>query len=128
MNIPNQTERKMPTEKAIRSHWVDRLWKIKGFDCPEEFMEPGVCFACTMVYGILNGKGCIERAHIKARVAGGDDSLENLHMLCPVCHKDSEFIPIENYMGWLVSRNSLDMIISAAIKRGFNPSRLLNPI
>lgn len=117
MKNPNITPRKMPTERAIREHWADRLWRDKGYDSRAEFMERGTCFACGM-----EGN---ERAHIVARVAGGNDDLENLHVLCGVCHKDSEFLDGEKYMSWLMQRNAIDRLISEAMRYGFNPATLV---
>ena len=109
----------MPTELAIRAHWADRLWLAKGYDSKAEFMERGTCFACGM-----SGS---ERAHILARVAGGDDTPENLHILCWVCHKDSEYLEGSAYMDWLMDRNALSMIMSAAARVGFNLAVLMQP-
>lgn len=106
------TVRRMPTELAIRRHWCDRLWQAKGFDSPDEFMERGVCFACGM-----EGN---ERAHIIARSAGGSDDVENLHILCSQCHKDSEYLDGDKYMRWMLQRSFMDMATSALAKRGFN--------
>lgn len=107
----------MPTELAIRAHWAGRLWLAKGFDSAAEFMERGTCFACG-----LDGN---ERAHIVARSAGGSDDPENLHILCGVCHKDSEYLEGEKYMAWLFQRNPIDRLMSEAMRFGFNPSAAL---
>lgn len=109
----------MPTELAIRAHWADRLWLAKGYDSKAEFMERGTCFACGM-----DGS---ERAHILARAAGGDDTPENLHILCHRCHKDSEYLEGSAYMDWLMDRNALSMIMSAAARVGFNLAVLMQP-
>ncbi len=115
----NTTPRKMPTELAIRAHWADRLWLAKGYDSKAEFMERGTCFACGM-----SGN---ERAHILARAAGGDDTPENLHILCGVCHKDSEYLEGSAYMDWLMDRSALSMIMSGAARCGFNLAALVQP-
>jgi len=115
----NTTKRKMPTELAIRAHWADRLWRAKGYDSEAEFMERGTCFAC--------GMDGAERAHILARVAGGGDEVENLHVLCGVCHKDSEYLDGERYMGWLMQRSPVDRLMSEAMRFGFNPAVLMQP-
>ncbi len=113
----NTTPRKMPSELAIRAHWAKRLWAIKGYDSEAEFLERGTCFACGM-----DGK---EKAHIVARVVGGDDSPENLHILCSVCHKDSEYLDGDRYMAWLVERSPVDMFMSSAMRCGFNPAAMM---
>lgn len=114
------SKRKMPSERAIRIHWSERLWQVKGFDSVVEFMENGTCFACGW------NDGAAERAHIHARCNGGIDTAENLHMLCRICHKDSEGLEGERYWEWLMQRNALDRSISAAIRRGFNPSAMFS--
>ena len=113
----NTTPRKMPSELAIRAHWAKRLWAIKGFDSEAEFLERGTCFACGM-----DGS---ERAHIVARSVGGSDGCENLHILCGVCHKDSEYLDGERYMAWLVQRSPVDRLMSGAIRCGFNPATMM---
>ncbi len=115
----NTTPRKMPSELAIRAHWAKRLWAIKGFDSEAEFLERGTCFACGM-----DGS---ERAHIVARSVGGSDGCENLHILCHRCHKDSEYLEGSAYMDWLMDRNALSMIMSAAARVGFNLAVLMQP-
>lgn len=115
----NTTKRKMPTELAIRAHWANRLWRAKGYDSAAEFMERGTCFACG-----LDGN---ERAHIVARAAGGGDEPENLHVLCGVCHKDSEYLEGGRYMGWLMQRSPVDRLMSEAMRCGFNPAVLMQP-
>ena len=116
---PNSSKRAMPTEKAIRGFWADELWQKKGFDSKEEFLETGTCFACGM-----DGS---EKAHIKARSVGGVDDVSNIHILCGVCHKDSEYLDGGRYLAWLISRTPLDMIMSASAKRGINLSQFLGP-
>jgi 5-methylcytosine-specific restriction endonuclease McrA len=115
---PNTSKRAMPSEKAIRAHWVDRLWRVKGFDSMAEFLEPGTCFACGM-----DGS---ERVHIVARSAGGCDKPENLHILCRQCHKDSEYLDGEKYMEWMLERTPFDRFTSSAIRAGFNPSTIFS--
>lgn len=104
--------RKMPREMVIRRYWVEMLWKAKGYDSPAEFLEPGTCFACGM-----EGK---ERAHILARADGGSDLPGNLHILCRVCHKDSERLDGEKYMTWLMERSPIDRLMSEAMRYGAN--------
>ena len=115
----NPSPRKMPSQLKIRQHWADRLWQAKGYDSKAEFLEAGTCFACG-----LDG---IERAHITARVAGGSDDAENLHILCSTCHKDSEYLEGSAYMDWLMDRSALSMIMSGASRCGFNLAALVQP-
>ena len=109
--------RRMPSESVIRAHWADRLWERKGFDSPDEFREVGVCFACGM-----NGDnvGGVERCHILARCCGGSDDASNLHMLCRICHKDSEALDGERYWSWFFERTWLDAAASILARNGVN--------
>ena len=105
--------RRMPTERAVRKCWVDRLWVRKGFDSREEFLDRGICFACGF-------DGEVHRAHIRARVDGGADAPDNLHMLCPTCHKDSEMLRGDEYMAWFWERTPMDRLVSLAARGGTN--------
>ena len=53
------------------------------------------CFAC--------GMDCItiDAAHILARVQGGENILDNIHLLCRVCHVESEMLTGKAYWYWL---------------------------
>ena len=120
MNTPNQTKRKLPTQKSIREYWSGNIDLIGlGFDSKSEFLENDICFAC----GQNDGKA--ERAHILARVEGGDDSVENLHMLCKGCHKDSEYISGSKYWDWLGNRSIVDSWLSKSFRAGFTLNSLL---
>lgn len=118
LKTPNQTKRRMPTEIAIRKHWAPLLFALKDFDSESEFIEEAVCFACGF-------DGSLERAHIISRSDGGDDGVENLHMLCSTCHKDSEFVSGATYFEWLRQRTIADRVLSAAARRGFNLHTLM---
>jgi hypothetical protein len=112
----SNSTRRMPTELAARAHWVDALWERKGFDSPEEFLERGICFAC----GMTGRGGSLDRAHILARCNGGSDDPSNIHMLCRLCHKDSETLDGEAYWSWFWQRSWMDAAISAACRTGLN--------
>jgi 5-methylcytosine-specific restriction endonuclease McrA len=105
--------RRMPTERAVRAYWVEALWHRKGFDSPEEFLERGTCFAC-------GDERAVERAHILARCSGGSDDASNIHILCRICHKDSETLDGEAYWSWFWQRSLMDAVLSHACKLGFN--------
>jgi 5-methylcytosine-specific restriction endonuclease McrA len=110
----------MPSERTIREHWAEAVWRQKGFDSRNEFMEMGVCFACGF-------SGEVHRAHIVPRIKGGSDSPDNLHMLCPFCHKDSEVMEGEEYMAWFFQRTPMDGLISRAARGGANIWSALQP-
>jgi hypothetical protein len=83
-------------------------------------IEPDVCFACGM-----EASG-FERCHIFPRVKGGPESADNLHMLCKVCHKDSEYLEGEAYWRWFWERTASDMLMSRAARSGLNLWALMN--
>jgi hypothetical protein len=47
---------------------------------------------------------------------------------CGVCHKDSEYLDGERYMGWLMQRSPVDRLMSEAMRCGStNPAVLMQP-
>ena len=98
--------RDMPTAARLRAFWAPKLIALgKGCD-PEVFLEPVVsstgiatwqCFCC--------GKPTrLERAHIKPLSLGGDNSAQNIHMLCRICHLESELYQDEAYWRWFLGK------------------------
>lgn len=83
-------------------------------------MENDYCFACGMY------DGGTDRAHILARCEGGTDDVENLHLLCNTCHKDSEIISGDRYTEWLLERSVMDMLMSRAFRSGFNLAKFIS--
>ena len=76
--------------------WMDRVGEyFIERTCPDEI---DTCFACDFIHGTT------ERAHIRALCNGGSNSPDNLHLLCPQCHKDSEFIEGNAYWDWIADR------------------------
>lgn len=73
--------------EAIYKYWSSRL----------EGLNFGCCFRCN--YKTKN----LQRAHINARVAGGNDTAENLHLLCRLCHTGSELLEGDKYWAWFKS-------------------------
>lgn len=114
--------RKMPTCDAIRRHWAEKLVEIGKFDSVQEVMEANYCFACGMIVESVTQPAeedqgqVLERAHIKARCEGGTDDLDNLHLLCEICHKDSEFHEGTEYWDWLGKRTAVDVAISGCYR------------
>ena len=72
-------KRAMPTKQAIFDYWRDRLLDLDGWDRKvNEF-----CWACGF-------PSMTHRCHIVAKCDGGQDTVENLMLLCPDCHKLQE--------------------------------------
>ena len=105
----------MASKSKIRAHWVESLYISKGYDSQKEFLEADACFACG-----FDGPGTLERCHITALQDGGGNGAENLHLLCPCCHKDSEMLSGDAYWQWFNQRTFVDRLLSEAVKRGFN--------
>ena len=82
------TERKMPTHAAVY-----HFWRINGCEFVGDNRRQ--CFMC----GWEAPKGLnLERAHILPRCEGGSDELSNLHLLCHVCHRLTEYlVPRDRY-------------------------------
>ena len=71
---------------------------------------PAECFAC----GVPDGYRTLSRCHIipKQTLAHGPNkdyhkSCENLHMLCTVCHTESETLAGASYLKWFVLKRQL---------------------
>jgi len=58
-------------------------------------MPSDICWACRT-------ECPLERAHIVARQEGGVDKDYNIHLLCWVCHKESETLMGYSYLHWLI--------------------------
>jgi 5-methylcytosine-specific restriction endonuclease McrA len=112
----------MPSAKAIRAYWAPKLWERKGYYSAEDFVAEGACFACGRIWG----RADLERAHILPVCEGGSDSVENLHLLCHLCHKDSEFKHGERYWQWFYSRTPDDAFISLLVRTGHNASEYMS--
>jgi|688.fasta_scaffold869185_2 hypothetical protein len=83
----------MPKPIQILEHWGEHLiekgkyWLDILYDNEvNDKLKPCICFAC----------GCntafIQRAHIIAIHNGGNNSVDNLHLLCKECHIESEYL------------------------------------
>lgn len=90
------SKRNMPSAINIAKHWYDELLER----CGKLTNEDGylLCFSCQ------EANIALERAHILAKIEGGDDSLDNLHLLCPYCHRDTESISGELY--WIYMKRA----------------------
>ncbi len=100
-------KRKMPTKVQIIKHWVDEIadkkfWVDAFYDATtadEIAQTTSICFACGGFFGT-------QRCHIIPRWAGGADDVENLHLLCPECHLESEQISNKGtYFKWFYGKN-----------------------
>jgi len=76
--------------EVIYKYWSSRLEGL-NFEC---------CFRCNYKTKFL------QRAHINARVSGGNNKAGNLHLLCRLCHVSSELLEGEKYWEWFNSDNA----------------------
>lgn len=117
-------QRNMPTMKEIRAHWAAWVQDTLG-DVDESPVRlangrsAGLCYACGMYE-----PGC-ERAHIVARANGGLDTVENLHPLCPPCHKASEHVEGDDYWRWLESWTLTEATLAKAFWLDFGSAARL---
>ncbi len=96
----------------IFDYWRPQLIAAGKINGDYEF-NPGLCFACGWTYEQNS-----ERAHIVARTNEGDNTADNLHLLCFTCHKDSEYVEGEAYLDWFKRRTFQDKVASAMIRAG----------
>lgn len=81
---------------AIINYWsgvMRILGKIKSTDVLN------CCFACSLWDVPL------EKCHITPKSKGGSNLEDNLHLLCPRCHKASEGLEDQNYWTWFCNRS-----------------------
>ncbi len=84
----------MPKKRVIFSHWKYTLLKTHNRDIKNKY----TCFAC------LRG-GYVERCHIEPLSTGGCNIVENLHILCPNCHRESEGYRGRFYWIWFSNKD-----------------------
>ena len=86
MNKKKCNGRNKPAKNLIAKHWK---------------VPSDTCMACGAV------ARQIDRAHIMAVQCGGTHDLSNLHLLCTVCHGESEYLRLEAYEQWLELKSSM---------------------
>jgi len=98
------------SKNVIARHWAKEISEVKGHP-QEEFNKAQRCFACMLNLPLY-------RAHITPYIETQDNSVENLHLLCQTCHRDSEIMSGDEYWNWLKKRTTLDTIVSMAAFEG----------
>jgi 5-methylcytosine-specific restriction endonuclease McrA len=87
-----QSRKRTIKRGGVVKHWRPKLAAMgKTFE-----VDHDVCFACGT-------RGSMERAHILPHVLGGSCEPENIHLLCPKCHDESESLHGEDYFLWFVA-------------------------
>lgn len=104
----------MPKKDDIKKFWEQKMISIGKFFCPDDYNAQDACFACGMA-----GEET-ERCHIFPKCKGGADTVENLHLLCPECHKQSEMLYEDEYWEWLVEQGLVSKVLfSRAVSRNY---------
>lgn len=93
-------KRNMPSRKKIFEYWQDKLSSAK---------DDNTCFRCNST-SIFGDSIIVDRAHILAVCEGGGDDVNNIHLLCKSCHKESEWFNGELYDLWLKTNNQREFI------------------
>lgn len=107
---------KMPSVKEIRDYWIDPAkWLAHGIDRDLLAIFQG-CFAC--------GWAGSTRCHILAHHKGGTETVDNLHILCPVCHEQSENLDGLAYWRWIKQVDPDQVIDQIMIREGVSKSKL----
>ena len=114
-------KRKMPSKETVKIHWQEPMVNSGKFDSLSEFHEDDYCFACGM-------KAHTQRAHILPKNRGGSDDASNIHLLCEVCHKQSEFISGADYDRWLRGQSAISMALGIYAYNGLGAQELLSRI
>lgn len=90
----NKKRAALPSRQAITDHWLGRLDELGVFNCSQDDLPDGCCWSC--------GKpGLVQRCHIKSHQHGGADTVDNLALLCPGCHAESEDLPASTFFAWI---------------------------
>ena len=87
--------RNMPSRAKIFEYWKDKIHNAKN---------DNTCFKCGIT-SIFEDTVIVDRAHILAVCEKGSDDVDNLHLLCRNCHKESEAHNGNEYKLWMASKN-----------------------
>jgi hypothetical protein len=109
-----RTTNRTPSKDSISNHWISFLLQNKKAS-HKSFIYESACFACGCVTKHL------DRAHIKPVISGGSDNLDNLHLLCKICHKESEFLEDDEYWQWFFAMSIQKRKAIEYLKYGVGP-------
>lgn len=115
--MPGRNTNRMPSAIKIRDHWAARLSRgiYRKFPSYAFAADSYCCFACR-----LDGERyALQRAHIVPAWRGGPDWVGNLHLLCSVCHRESEDLWGRPYWRWFLRRRLRDVILYSRGEREF---------
>lgn len=83
------------SKDKIREYWLST--EARHF----LHLEENSCFAC----GVVGAE--TDRAHILAKSENGSPFFNNLHILCKMCHGESEYHSSINYWAWIIMKSLL---------------------
>lgn len=89
-------KRNMPSRKEIFNFWNGKIKSV---------VNDNTCFKCGVTSILGKDIIIVDRAHILAVCEGGSDDLDNLHLLCRRCHRDSEVYSGKEYNLWFLSKD-----------------------
>lgn len=85
---------RLPSKDKIAAYWNGRIEQLGVFVPMQAELEEISCWACGRV-------GIIERCHVVDYAHGGANAVENLVLLCPGCHAESENLSEPAFWNWL---------------------------
>lgn len=78
----------------IPIHHIDQFWRIPIISEVLHMNQNECCYACGK-------EEHLERAHILAKAQKGSNYASNFHVLCRLCHSESEYLDGADYWIWL---------------------------
>lgn len=109
----------MPNRHAVRAYWAARLSRglYRKFSSEAVALSRFVCFACSSDWGRL------DRAHIHPLGLEGSNDAANLHLLCAICHVESEDLTGRAYWRWFFDRHVADIYSALEGRRVMDGAR-----
>ena len=93
----------MASKKQIMSFWMSDPRTAGHLQSQLDTDDLDVCWTCGRRIGV-------QRCHIVAHVSGGSGGADNLHLLCPGCHAESEMREGDAYWAWFDYKLNTDFI------------------
>jgi len=94
----------------VRHHWEMLMTKFEREISTMEYLKRPYTFKelkdqfSTTCWACEFGPVTTYRCHIKPLNEGGSNDSDNIHLLCEVCHRESEFLSGEAYIEWFRTR------------------------
>jgi hypothetical protein len=88
-------KRNMPSRIDVFNYWKNKL---------DSTVDDNTCFKCSAT-SIFGDALIVDRAHILAVCDNGTDEVDNIHLLCRGCHRESEAYSGNEYKLWFLSKN-----------------------